>query len=101
MKRITLEKLEMTSVVITKEEQLWIKDFLIKMKVFEIDETVIYKIFQMAKIFSNEIYETKDLFLNGFNIYEKQLPTKSNFNKLEKWEEQLLWRIRMKILEIQ
>ncbi|WP_310991482.1 hypothetical protein [Aequorivita marina] len=101
MKKITLEKLKTTSVVITKEEQLWIEKFLLKMNVDVAEKTLVFKIFQMAKAYPNEKSSTAVLFQKGFKIYKKQLLTKTSFKNSEKWEAQLLWRVRMELLELQ
>lgn len=74
MKKITGNKLEITSNIIAEEEQLWINEFLLKMNVPDFEEVLIYK------------------------IYGTQLLTRNSFKKPEKWEEQLLWQVRMNIL---
>lgn len=99
MKKLTTEKLKLTTEIITEEEKLCINTFSKEREIADEDKKLISNIYQLAKNYSDEKYKQDDLFLIAFDILEKELISKNDFKNRDKWEEQLLWRVRMKILE--
>jgi len=100
LKRITLNKIIRNKATITEKEELWIDEMLHKLETPNEDRQLINQIYQMAKTYSNSKFTSEDLFIKALIVYSIHVPTKVTIKNPEKWKEQILLRVRMKLLEV-
>src|SRR5690606_8255857 len=100
MKKLIVKNIIFNSEPITEDERIWIESAVEDFDNSNEDKLLIDQIYQMGKTYSNSEFTVEDLFMKALEVYMIQSPTKVTFKNPEKWKEQFLLRVRMKILEI-
>src|SRR5690606_8371520 len=98
MKKLIVENIIIPPGPITEDERIRIENAVEDIEIPFVDKLLIDQLYRMAKTYANSEFTAEDLFMKALKIYIVQAPNKVTFKNPEKWQEQVLWRGRMKIL---
>lgn len=99
MKKLRVDDFENVTPVLTGEESVYVEGVLAEMALEKEFKIMGIQLYTMAKKYANETCDTKFLFFRGLGILKYHAPELKNFRNPKKFEEQILWRARIKMVK--